>query len=112
MMMSQDAKARSQKARKTPRSYLHLSTPRVTYSATGFSSLNTRGCVSVSNHSLTLPVKVLGGLGDLHNRPEQGGQQQHGLSQISYTLLTQVWCDCVPRLLVKITVSENYRAVR
>jgi hypothetical protein len=31
----------------------------VTYSAIGFCSLNTRGCVSVSNHSLTLPLKVL-----------------------------------------------------
>ncbi len=58
-------------------------------------------------------MEILQGFGYLHNRPEQRGrEQQHGLSQISYTLFTQLWCDCEPRLLVKITVSEKYRAVR
>jgi hypothetical protein len=63
MMMSQDAKARSQLSREIRRSYLHLSTSGVTYSARGFCSLNTRGCISVSAElaaMILLPVDMAG----------------------------------------------------
>ena len=46
--LSQITEARSQLSRKTLRSYLHLSTPGVTYAAIGFCSLSNAGAVSTS----------------------------------------------------------------
>ena len=46
--LSQITEAHSQYSRNSHRSYLHLSTPGVTYAAIGFCSLSNAGAVSTS----------------------------------------------------------------